>query len=329
MDVSEHRKQYAEQLERAAEEGREGYRAYSDKSKPVHERLIGLQSAGALTSEEEVTEAIGVIRDREEDAELRAVTLLSIAIAVGQNPESMDLAIGLLTDVREHEVVRLAALQVLQASSFRTAAFGPNRSKFLAALRGITEESDGPLRQRALEILALKREASVQSMLLEGLRDPEKALVSPAKAVQLLGYDIHAQDFGILRDMVQNPPSPEAKLEAVRLLASDPDPTSKALLAERLNDMNESPEVRDASAIALRSQDPAMFEEQAKEILFREVEDDDIRATAITALTHFADQEALSQDAALTRRVEQLGDQSSSEAVERMAARFLSKQSEQ
>src|SRR5215218_7317477 len=92
MDVSEYRKQYAERLERAAEEQREGYRAFSDKSKPVDERLRGLKSAAALTDEDEVAEAIDVIRDREEDAELRAATLLSITIAVGQNPDSMDLA---------------------------------------------------------------------------------------------------------------------------------------------------------------------------------------------------------------------------------------------
>ena len=34
MDVSEYRKRYEERLLRAAEEKREGYRAFLDKSKP-------------------------------------------------------------------------------------------------------------------------------------------------------------------------------------------------------------------------------------------------------------------------------------------------------
>jgi hypothetical protein len=128
--------------------------------------------------------------------------------------------------------------------------------------------------------------------------------------------------------MVQNPPSPEAKQEAVRLLASDP--TSKELLADLLKDKGERREVRNASAAALQSLvSPAEFKEQAKQIVLDDDEYDDLRATAINALTQFADQEALSQDSELTRRVEQLRDAPPSEEVERMADRFLFKQSEQ
>jgi hypothetical protein len=327
MDVSEYRKQYAERLERAAEEQREGHRAFSDKSKPVHERLMGLKSTAALTDEDEVAEAIDVIRDREEDAELRAATLLSITIAVGQNPDSMDLAIGLLSDSTEPAVVRLVALQVLQANSFRAAAFNPKRPEYLAALRTIIDEPDASLRQRALAILAQAKDEYAQRRLLEGLRDPSQALAPPETAVQLLGYDIHAEHYPILKDMVQNPPSPEAKREAVRLLATDP--TSKELLMDILTDKDERREVRNASAIALQSLAPAEFEEQAKQIVLDDDEYDDLRATAITALMHFADQEALTQDAELNRRVEQLRDHSSSNEVASTAARFLSKQSDQ
>ena len=87
--------------------------------------------------------------------------------------------------------------------------------------------------------------------------------------------------------------------------------------------------MRIASAAALQSLAPAEFEEQAKQIVLDDDEYDDLRATAINALAHFADQEALSQDAELTRRVEQLGEETPSEEVGRTADRFLSKQSGQ
>jgi HEAT repeat protein len=174
MGDSEYRRQYAERLDRAAEEQREGYRAFSDKSKPVHERLMGLENAGALTDEDEVAEAIDVILDRKEDAELRAATLLSITFAVSQNP---DLAIGLLSDSAESAGVRAAALQVLQASSFRAAAFRPKRPEYLAALRAIIDEPDASLRQRALEVLAQRKDEYAQRRLLEGLEAPSQALV--------------------------------------------------------------------------------------------------------------------------------------------------------
>jgi hypothetical protein len=98
---------------------------------------------------------------------------------------------------------------------------------------------------------------------------------------------------------------------------------------EVLTDKDEYREVRNASASALLSLAPTEFEEQAKQIVLDDDEYDDLRATAMTALTHFADQEALSQDAELTRRVEQLRDQSPSNEVVSAAARFLSRQSEQ
>ena len=56
MDILEYRRQYAERLRRAAEEQHEGYRAFLDKSKPAHERLRGLESAGALAGRAEVAE---------------------------------------------------------------------------------------------------------------------------------------------------------------------------------------------------------------------------------------------------------------------------------
>jgi HEAT repeat protein len=323
MDTPEYRRQYAEQIERAAEEQREGYRVFSDRSRPAEERRIALHSA-ALTDQNEVTEALDIIRDREEDAELRASALHAIAIEVGRRDDLLDTAIYVLRDSAEPAVLRLAALRVLLQSSFSGPAFNPKRPEFLAALRTVIDDQDASLRQQALEILAQEKDEYAQRRLLEGLKNPSQALVPPGKAVQLLGYDIHAEHYPILKDMVQNPPSPEAKQEAVRVLASDP--TSKVLLADVLKDKGERREVRNASAAALQSMDQAEFEKQAKEIVLDEEEYPEIRATVINGLALFGDQEALDQDAELTGRVEQLRESSPSEEVTRTANRFLRRQ---
>jgi HEAT repeat protein len=327
MDTPEYRRQYAEQIERAAEEQRQGYRDFSDRSKPAEERREALHRAAALRGQDEVTEAVDVILDRGEDTALRASALRAIGIEVGKRHDLIDMVIGLLGDSAEPSEVRLVALRVLQQGSFRAAIFNPKLPEYLDALRTIIDDSDVSLRQQALEILAQRKDEYAQRRLLEGLRDPSEALVPPEKAIQLLGYDIHAEHYPILREMVQNPPSLEAKQEAVRLLAADPN--SKDLLMERLQDKDEARDVRIASAAALQSLAPAEFEEQARHIVLDEDEYDDLRATAISALAHFADQEALSQDAELTRRIEQLREETPSEEVGRTADRFLSKQSGQ
>jgi hypothetical protein len=328
MDASDSgdRRQYAEQVERAAEEQRQAYRVFSDRSKPAEERRIALNKA-VLREQDEVAEALDVIHNTEEDAELRASALHAIDIEVGKRPDLIDMVIGLLRDSRGPEVLRSAALRVLQQTSFSGSAFYQKRPEVFDALRAMIDDQDASLRQEALEILAQNYDEYAQRRLLEGLEDSSQAPVSPEKAIQLLGYDIHAEHYPILRDTVQNPPSPEAKAEAVRLLAADP--TSKELLTALLKDKDERREVRNASAAALQSLAPAEFEEQAKEILYDTEEYDELRATAINALTLFADQEALEKDPELIGRIEQLREEASSKEVERTANRFLRRRREQ
>jgi HEAT repeat protein len=324
MDAPEYRRQYAQQIERAAEEKRQNYRVFSDRSKPAEERRTAFRRAAVLRGNDEVAAAVDVILDKREDPELRASALRAIGIEVGKRHDLIDMVISLLKDSAEPAVVRQAALRDLQQSSFRTATFNPKLPEYLDALRTVIDHSDDSLRQQALEILAQGNDEYAQRRLLEGLNEPSEALIPPEKAVQLLGYDIHAEHYPILRDMVQNPPSPEAKQEAVRLLAADP--TSKELLTDLLKDKGESREVRNASASALQSLAPEEFEEHAKQIVFDDDEYDDLRATAINALTQFGNEEALNEDAELTGRVEQLSDQASSAEVELTADRFLRKQ---
>jgi hypothetical protein len=134
MDTPEYRRQYAEQIERAAEEQREGYRVFSDRSRPAEERRLALHSA-ALRDQNEVTEAIDIIGDSEEDPELRASALHAIAIEVGRDPDLIDTAIAVLRDSAKPAVLRLAALRVLLQSKFSGPAFNPKRPEFFAALR--------------------------------------------------------------------------------------------------------------------------------------------------------------------------------------------------
>ena len=56
-------------------------------------------------------------------------------------------------------------------------------------------------------------------------------------------------------------------------------------------------------------------------------EDDQLQAVSITALTHFANPQALIQDDELTRRIEQLRIQSRSREVQQATVSYLSRRS--
>lgn len=323
MDVKEYRKQYEEKLGRAAAQ-RTSYRDFLDKSRAVPERLEAFALSEGSEDRGAVEESLQIFFDGDEDLQVRIVALDGISLEVGESRELIDVVLGLLRDEAQPPQLRRAALRVLQQSSFKVVTFNPKRPDYLAVLRSIVKDPDPELRQRVLEALALEKDEYVQRRLLEGLEDPSRALVTPEKAIQLLGYDIHAEHYPLLREIVRNPPNPRARQEAVRLLGTDA--TAKDLLAEILGNKSEAPEIRVTSAVALQSLAPAELEAQARQIVLDDDEDDDVRATSLSALDHFASQERLSRDAAFNERVHELRQKSTSRQLERAASRYESKE---
>jgi hypothetical protein len=323
MDVSKYRKQYQEQLERAAEQ-QTSYRDLLSSSKSAP-RVLGLEEpeAGEL---DEVAELIKLIRNKGEDLEQRIRVLDAISREIGEHDELFDVVLELLQDHNEPAALRRAALTFMQQISFRTTVFAAKRPEYLAALRSVIDDNDATLRQQAMGILAREKDEYVQRRLIEGLEDRSKALLPPAKAIQLLGYDIHAEHYPILRQIVKRPPNRAAKKEAVRLLAADT--ASKDLLIEILRDKGESSDVRNISAIAVQSLAPTEFEEIAKQIVLDDNEDNALRATCINALAHFANPATLSEDSTLNERIEQLSKESSSRHLKQATRSYIAKRKE-
>lgn len=320
MDIPEYRRQLSAELEQAA--GQPGFRQLLARSRRGAEPHAAAASPGPAT-EDDLTAAIAVLRDGEPDEPLRSAALQVISSAVDEQPDLIDALTGVLLDAARPADLRMAVLDTLQQISFRMVAFPGKRPDYLAALRSVVDDPDAELRQRAIGILAREKDEYVQRRLIDGLEGRSAALVPAEKAIQYLGYDIHAEYFPLLRRIVENPPSPAARTEAVRLLAADP--SSADLLLTLLSNKQENGDVRRVSAIGLQSAAPARFEEQARRIVLDDDEDDQLRAMSITALTHFANPEALSRDDELTGRIEQLRADSPSQQVRQATMSYLAK----
>jgi hypothetical protein len=227
-----------------------------------------------------------------------------------------------LSNKEEPTQVRLAALQTIQAASFGSIAFEAVRGDYIAALRRVAQDPDAELRQRTLGILAREKDGFAQKKLLEGLQNPEKALVPPEKALQLLSYDVHSDAYPVARQIVNNPPNTAAKREALRLLAADA--TAAPDFEKVLRDKDETPENRQVSAAALQSLRPERLQAYAREALLDSSEHDEIRATSLSALTQFGDAEALGKDEKLQKHVDKLSGKASPK-VKQGARQFLKK----
>ncbi|MEA2573730.1 MAG: hypothetical protein QOH93_1028 [Chloroflexia bacterium] len=326
MDVSTYRKKYDEYRERVKQQ-HERRSAHLEAARATGVGLDAFAIADTAGDEDPAADAIAVIRNRDEDAENRAVTLHSISSEIAKREDLIDMVLGLLRDTTEPMVLRLEALRILQALNFSSALFNTKRPEYIAALRELVNAEELELRERVLELLAQENDEYVQRRLVEGLNDPSKALLPPEKAIPLLGYDIHASHFPLLREMVMKPPSAAAKREALRLLAADP--ASKEMLASILTNKKESRETRRISALALRALSPEAFDAHARQIVFDDDENQSLLATSINALTHSNVQQTATQSRELDKRIEQLSEQTHSKDVKRAAQIYMHKQSQQ
>jgi hypothetical protein len=225
-------------------------------------------------------------------------------LAFGEKEEHLRAIIETLRDENAPVEERIAALQSLQTASFGAKEFEPFRGDYHAALRKLAEDANPALRERALGVLAREKEDFAQKKLLEGLQNPDRALVPPEKALQLLSYGARAEAYIQARKIVDDPPNPLAKWEALRLLATDS--SAGPTFEKVLQDKNELRENRQLSASALHALDPTKMQALARSIVLDSDDYDDIRATSLTELTRFGDDSALAEDQSLQQSVDRM-----------------------
>lgn len=292
MNIQEYRKQVAERLAEAAKQ-QATFDAFLDRERSGLQRLESV-GIGRSSAEEEVARLLEVISDRSEETRIRVAGVQRTTDLAEPSVELIESVLALLRDTGEPAELRRAALAVVRQLHFNPVVTKAMRPSFMAALRALVDDSDVELRVQAIILLAQQKDEYVQRRLLEGLRDPSKGTVPPEKAIQLLGYDIHAEHFPLLHEFVRNPPNDLAKQEAVRLLSADP--TAAELLVEVVRDKAAPPEVRKAGAVALQSMAPVEFEKQAKAVVLDDGEAPEVRASFVGALEHFGNPAALEQD---------------------------------
>jgi len=251
----------------------------------------------------------------------RVAALAKVPLTASDSDEDLQAMLKVLRDKNEPAEVRLAALRSLQAATFSAAAFGSFRGDYIVALRDLAEDPNPELRQRVLGILAREKDGFAQKKLLEGLKNPEKALVPPEKALQLLSYDVHGETYQVARGIVTAAPNAIAKREALRLLAADA--SSAPIFEKVLRDKNEISENRQISAAALQAVQPEKLREHARQIVLDPSEYKEIQAASLTALTQFGDR-AIADDEELLKRVNNLSSNAPTK-VKQSARRFLSK----
>jgi hypothetical protein len=238
-----------------------------------------------------------------------------------QNLEEQVLDLLATLQNRDEPVAsRTAALEAVAALDFLGPRFAPFRAAYKDALRNVATDQPRELREQALELLAIGKDPYAQELLVKGLQEPNKALVPEAKAIQLLGYDDHAEVVPLAREVFERATG-SAREEALRVLATDPE--SEQLLDRLLRDKSEKRSIRQLSASGLQSLNPDAFDETARKIVADDDDYNDIRATALAALAHGREARESSADPKLVETVQKAAESTRSRSIRSAARRFL------
>ena len=213
--------------------------------------VTGSRSPGSQNDAEHLRNTVA---NKKAAAKTRAVALGRLMQVEGPdvNPET---ALQRLTDPKESPVVRLAALRLLQHKQIFSSISAEWRPAYIEALRRALDEPK--LRNLALEILTALKDRKTQELLLNGIRKPRQALVSPDRALRLLSSDIHSDVLEVARNLATDQQSRKNKtvfLQALRILASDP--ASVGRLEEVLANDTHSLDARRLAATALNHLSP-------------------------------------------------------------------------
>ncbi|QDV15469.1 hypothetical protein Pan153_00830 [Gimesia panareensis] len=218
--------------------------------------------------------------------------------------------------------VRHACLQALEAASFQTIKFEKYRKDYILMMRKLARDSDPEIRFSALNTLSCEKDGYAQKRLLDGLKTPDKALVEPEVALQLLGNDVHADVYSVARELVKKPPSEQVKTEALKLLAADS--SASKIFEKVLLDKSENTENRQVSAAALHSIKPKSLYKHAASIVKDNSDNDEIQATCLTALGNFFSDQDVKADADLVKGIQTLKKKGKTQ-VKKQATQFLKK----
>ena len=190
--------------------------------------------------------------------------LQRLAASLTRRDDCVEAMIAIVRDRDDDPDVREVALAVLDSAAFQVARFRPHRRAYDDALHDLVRDPVPMLRETAVTTLAQEREPGMQRILLDGLQDGGELPVDRELAVRLLAEDDHLDVLPLLQEEMYREGSPDAKQEAVRFMGSYPD--AQETLEGILRDKTESAEVRQQSAASLRYLAPESYEATAKEI---------------------------------------------------------------
>jgi tyrosinase len=248
------------------------------------EIVKALSNMSMFTDDSGADKAMNILKDISFSPGERVLALSRLTSQISSNQQEIEYVLKLISDQQTAPELRSAAIRTIKNLGFSSPLYKAIKPEIIQIFRGLINDPVQRIREDAIAYLAKDKDEFVQRELIKGIEQPEKALIPEELAIHLLGYDIHAGIFPILKNVVDKSSKLESRAEAIHLLGGDP--TAKDLLLNVFNNKKERFDIRKNSLLALKQLHPQDFVSLARNTVIDSDENENIRTVSINALEH-------------------------------------------
>ncbi|MEM8568153.1 MAG: tyrosinase family protein [Bacteroidota bacterium] len=228
---------------------------------PVSERIEAANNA-FLREEEDLALALEILSNKNEEELIR---LKSVQLLDHTKEQFLDAAIEIIPETDEPIELRSALIHYVFASKRFNRYFSSRRPRFFDILRGLITDSNQQLRIQSIDILAAHEDEVVQSFLREEIRKEESEFISKQDAIFFLRQNTKPQHADLFREIFEGSTDIDVRKAAIEGL--DQDPELVGFLQEVVMNKREDFKVREAGAFALHHINHEIMNDLAAQII--------------------------------------------------------------
>jgi hypothetical protein len=210
------------------------------------ERIKAIEPYDIIYYNQQIEQFRKIVLDEKEQPEIRAIALDKISQAVQDDERLVSLAFGWLGNPQAPKVLREEALQLINDLSFSSMDVPDVCEKML-------EDPEPEFRLFAFTKLIIHGDARAQQKLIEGLENPDSALLPAPDAIGVLSMALKKEYYPTLYKVLQQTTDEATKLEAIRSLGFYLEARGNLISISR--NPNEKEEFREAALGALYAGD--------------------------------------------------------------------------
>lgn len=217
------KEEYRAQLEAYQKASNEGLPVFFDKSQPADKRIAAIKNIEIFQDKDQIKRCLDIVKDGSQPDAVRAAAIFKVRHHIHHKDELRNQALQWVEKSYTPSKLRQASMDVMQMFVFKTQTPEDKRQEALDIFRRVARtDSQAKFRERAMYVLTNYGDPEARRILGNGLRNPSEAVIAPDKAINLLAGIIDDSEYyyTLIQNVLNNPPSEAAQIEAIRALGN-------------------------------------------------------------------------------------------------------------